>query len=336
MRFPVLRIALATLLGVAALPALAGNGVLTLEVHEKTTGTTMPAMVFHPARDVPADTVTPFGSYGVRAMPGAPMADGRFPLVLISHGHGGGALGHHDLATTLADAGFIVASIEHAGDSYRDQSGFGTERVLLGRAWQVSALIDTLLADPRLAPHIDPARIGVAGFSAGGYTSLLLLGAQPDFSRQAQYCREQPDDVEICQQPAAKAEPLAQRPPTADARIRAGFVMAPLGIFFDRAALQDVSAPVRLYAAMSDRVLLPAYNALPVRDGLPNLHGFRALPGAGHYVFLAPCGPAMAENVPVLCQDAPGIDRESLHRQINADAVAFFRETLGADTAAQR
>ena len=336
MRFPILHAALATLLGAAALPALAGNGVLTLDVHEKTTGTTMPAMVFHPARDVPADTVTPFGSYGVRAMPGAAMAEGRFPLVLISHGHGGGALGHHDLATTLADAGFIVASIEHAGDSYRDQSGFGTERVLLGRAWQVSALIDTLLADPRLAPHIDATRIGVAGFSAGGYTSLLLLGAKPDFSRHAMYCGEQPDDVEICQQPAAKTEPLTQRPPTADARIRAGFVMAPLGIFFDRTALQDVAAPVQLYAAMSDRVLLPAYNALPVRDGLPNLHGFRAIVGADHYVFLAPCGPAMAENVPVLCKDPPGIDREALHRQINADAVQFFRDVLGPDATAQR
>lgn len=69
MPLPFLRTALATLLCVAALPALAGNGVLTLDVHEKTTGTTMPAMVFYPARDVPADTVTPFGSYGVRARP---------------------------------------------------------------------------------------------------------------------------------------------------------------------------------------------------------------------------------------------------------------------------
>ena len=210
MRLPTLHAALATLPGASALPALAGNGVLTLDVHEKTTGTTMPAMVFHPARDVPADTVTPFGSYGVRAMPGAAMAEGRFPLVLISHGHGGGALGHHDLATTLADAGFIVASIEHAGDSYRDQSGFGTERVLLGRAWQVSALIDTLLADPRLAPHIDATRIGVAGLSARGGTPPLPPRPQPGFSPPPRRCREHPHDLRLPPPPRRRRRPPAR------------------------------------------------------------------------------------------------------------------------------
>lgn len=328
MERPLLRAALATLLLTAALPTLAGSSLRQLEVHEPVTGTTMPAMVFYPTRDVLADTATVIGPYQVKAQPGAAIAGGRFPLVLISHGHAGSALGHHDLATTLADAGFIVASIEHAGDSYRDQSGFGTERVLLGRAWQVSALLDGLLADPQLGPHIDQDRVGVAGFSAGGYTSLLLLGAQPDFSRHATYCQAQPQDVEICQLPAANAEPLAQRPATADARIQAGFVMAPLGVFFDRAALQQVTAPVHLYAAMADRVLLPNYNVLPVRDGLPNLRAFRPIVGADHYVFLAPCGPEMAESVPVLCKDPPGIDRALLHRQINEDAVAFFRQVF--------
>lgn len=329
MSCPLLRAALATLLATAVLPVLAGTGLRSLEVRETVTDTTMPAMVFYPARDVPSDAVVPMGPYQVKARPGAEIDKGRFPLILISHGHGGGALGHHDLATALADAGFMVASIEHAGDSYRDQSGFGTERVLLGRAWQVSALLDKLLADPQLGAHIDPERIGVAGFSAGGYTSLLLLGAQPDFSRHAVYCRAQPKDVEICLQPAAKAEPLTQRPPTADSRLRAGFVMAPLGIFFDRASLQKVTAPVQLYAAMADSVLLPSYNALPVRDGLPNLHAFRAVVGADHYVFLAPCSPAMAESAPTLCKDPPDIDRVALHQKINADAVAFFHDVLG-------
>lgn len=60
----------------------------------------------------------------------------------------GSRYGHHDLAVALARAGYVVCALEHPGDNYADQSGVGTERVLLGRAWQVSAAIDALLEDP--------------------------------------------------------------------------------------------------------------------------------------------------------------------------------------------
>lgn len=317
---------LLSLIAFACAPALAANGIAFRDVHETTTGNTMPATVFYPATGPAASTE--LGPYRVAATPGLPIAEGRHPLVLISHGHGGSALGHHDLATALADAGFIVAAIEHAGDSHRDQSGFGTERVLLGRAWQGSALLNLLLADPQLGQHIDADRIGVAGFSAGGYTSLLLLGATPDFARREAYCSAQPADAELCVEVPAVIERLPVSRATADPRIRAGFVMAPFAIFFDAATLKRVDAPVFLYGAMADRVLLPAYNVLPVRDALPRLHTFHGIVGAGHYVFLAPCNPGMSEALPVLCVDPPGIDRGALHSQINADAVGFFRETL--------
>ncbi len=322
------KLAVAGLIALASAPALAANGVAFRDVHETTTGTTMPAVVIYPAAGPAPVASSELGPYQVAATPGLPMAAGRHPLVLISHGHGGSALGHHDLATALADAGFIVAAIEHAGDSHRDQSGFGTERVLLGRAWQVSALLDVLLADPQLGPHIDAGRVGVAGFSAGGYTSLLLLGATPDFDRRAAYCAAQPADAEVCVEVPAVIERLPVSRATADARIRAGFVMAPFAIFFDEASLKQVAAPVFLYGAMADAVLLPDYNVVPVRDALPRLHTFRGIVGAGHYVFLAPCNPGMTDALPVLCKDPPGIDRAALHAQINADAVAFFRQTL--------
>ena len=83
-----------------------------------------------------------------------------------------------------------------------------------------------------------------------------------------------------------------------------------------------------IHISMADRVLLPAYNVLPVRDALPRLHTFRGITGAGHYVFLAPCNAGMSKTLPVLCVDPPGLDRGALHSHINAAAVGFFRETL--------
>jgi dienelactone hydrolase len=88
---------------------------------------------------------------------------------------------NHDFLRALAQHGYIVATVEHSGDNFADNSGLGTDGVLIGRERQMSALIDAVLADPALAAHIDPARIGAAGFSAGGYTALLLAGAVPRF-----------------------------------------------------------------------------------------------------------------------------------------------------------
>src|SRR3546814_20502984 len=81
---------------------------------------------------------------------------------MISHGHGGSNLGHHDLAAYLARNGFIVATIEHPRDSFRDSSGNGHAAVMAARTLPVSATISALLADPRCKRLVDADRIGVA------------------------------------------------------------------------------------------------------------------------------------------------------------------------------
>jgi len=51
-------------------------------------------------------------------------------------------------------------------------------------------------------------------------------------------------------------------------------------------------------------------------------------PKADHWVFIPPCTPELAEAVPDICADPPGVDRAAAHARINADALAFFRKTL--------
>ena len=57
---------------------------------------------------------------------------------------------------------------------------------------------------------------------------------------------------------------------------------------------------------------------------------FVTVPG-DHFIFLAPCPDALAEAFPEACKDPPGVDRETLHRQIAAELVDFFDRTLGPD-----
>lgn len=52
----------------------------------------------------------------------APITGARLPLVVLSHGGGGSYEGHYDTAIALARAGFVVAAVSHAGDTYDDES----------------------------------------------------------------------------------------------------------------------------------------------------------------------------------------------------------------------
>ena len=197
--------------------------------------------------------------------------------------------------------------------------------MLFGRAYQISATIDAVLADPKLAAQIDPARIGVAGFSAGGWTSLLLVGARPDFSLVTGYCERHREDEAVCGGPVLHE--LDHPAPTVDHRIKAAFVMAPFAIPFGDGAFKDVTAPISLYWGEVDPVLNPAENAQLVTRA-PTLADKHMIPKAGHYVFIPPCSPRLAKAAPEICTDPPGIDRTKIHEQINADAVRFFDQTL--------
>lgn len=321
----------------------AGVGIAAIQVADPVSGVGMPGFVFYPSTQA-TPRATAMGPYAVDAAFGAPASPGAKPLVVISHGHGGTNLGHHDLASYLARHGFVVATFEHPKDNFHDQSGTAKAAVLAGRAVQVRATISMLLTDPHWKSLIDPARIGVAGFSAGGYTSLLVVGAVPRFDRFIGYCHRHPKDAETCAPTktlsaselvddlAALQKDLHKWGPTADPRVRSAFVMAPLSLVFDKAGAAAIDRPVDLWYGQNDHVLLPAENAAHIAPLISMLTRVTVVPKADHWVFLAPCSPALAREAKTICSDPPGVDRVKVHAQLNADALAFFRQTLAAPT----
>ena len=328
---------LAPLLACAA--PVAGVGMARITLPDPVNGGHTPGLVFYPSAQ-PTHGSTAIGPYDVAATPAAPALPGAKPLVVISHGHGGSDLGHHDLATYLAAHGFVVATFEQPKDNFHDQSGSGDATVLVGRAVQVRATITALLADARWKTLIDPTRIGVAGFSAGGYTSLLVVGAKPRFDRFIGYCHRHPTDAETCgaatgMTPRALADYLANVQgeltrwgPTADPRVKAAFVMAPLALLFDARGAGAIDRPVDLWYGEDDHVLLPSENARHLKPLIPTLTRVTEVPKADHWVFLAPCSAALAKAAGAICKDPPGVDRSKVHTRINADALTFFRQTL--------
>jgi dienelactone hydrolase len=116
---------------------------------------------------------------------------GVYPLFIYCHGGYGDRRESTHLTTHLASHGYLVAAPRFAGDSYLDTlpGPNGEEPVISKtpidesarrRPRQASAFIDWLVA--ALLPGglgIEADRIGVGGFSMGGYTALALNSIDP-------------------------------------------------------------------------------------------------------------------------------------------------------------
>ena len=130
-------------------------------------GPPLEAGIWYPSR-TPVSS-QPLGPYQQSVATGGEIAGSGLPLIVMSHGSGGSFAGHYDTALALVEAGFVVAAVTHTGDNARDNSGFTRVQ---NRPRHIKALVDYLLASWAHRDRIDPTRIGMFGFSAGGFTAL--------------------------------------------------------------------------------------------------------------------------------------------------------------------
>ena len=265
---------------------------------------------------------------------GAPVAGQRLPLVVFSHGTGGWYGGHYDTALALAHAGFIVAAVSHTGDTYDDHSQAAQ---IWTRSAHIHRLIDYMLTEWPAHAQIDPARIGMFGFSAGGFTTLVVAGGTPDLTLVAPHCQTVPSAFEcgvIKQAGPGLVSALATLPKSLfvhDARVRAAVVAAPaLGFTFGKVGLADVTIPIQLWRAENDHVLPGLDYAAAVDRDLPWPADYHVVPNMDHYDFLSPCSDMMRAHAPAeICASRPGFDRAAFHADFDRAVVAFFEETLG-------
>lgn len=288
----------------------------------RTTADGMEVGIWYPASGTPS--WQRLGLFAQEVVADSKVPSDRHPLIVMSHGTGGDFSGHVDTAVALARAGFIVAALTHPGDNWRDNSR--ATRVE-ERPVAVSALISYMLGAWPGHASIDPARVGAFGFSSGGFTVLAAAGGRPDLTRLADHCAQHPAFF-VCTLLKTQPRTMAGAwPVMRDSRIKAVVAAAPaLGFAFDRAGLAEVRVPVQLWRADDDQILPAPFYADAVRAALPTAPEFHAVPGAGHFDFLAPCADQTA--MPQLCRSAPGFDRVTFHAQFDAEVVRFFTARL--------
>lgn len=284
--------------------------------------------VWYPSLAAPSPNT--MGPYRQDVAMGGKIEGTALPLVVISHGTGGSSLGHYDTALALADAGFVVAALTHPGDNHADQS---KAVFILNRPRHISRVIDHMLSEWSGKERIDPARIGVYGFSAGGFTALVTIGGKPDLALVGPHCAAHPGDFACELLARNKASiPRIESTPSADLkdnRVRAAVIAAPaLGFTFGKPGLREVSVPIQLWRAENDTVLPHPWYSEAVRNDLPVAPEYHVVSDAGHFDFLAPCSERLAAIAPNICTSSPGFNRSTFHARFNNAVVAFFKEKM--------
>jgi predicted dienelactone hydrolase len=280
------------------------------------------------------------------ALDAAPLR-GNGRLVMISHGSGGGAWEHTDMARTLVDAGFVVAIPLHHGDNYIDPGKPGPDSWTL-RPAEISRAIDAVGRDARFAPLLALDKVGVYGMSAGGHTALTLAGGRWSPAAFKAHCDAHlVDDFQFCVglitqltgswlDSVRKWVALAvidhrfdDNTPRShdDPRIAAAVAGVPAAAVFDMASLAAPKVPLGLVTSGQDRWLVPRFHSDRVLQACTPCERIAELPTAGHGALLSPLPPGFTGLEGDMLNDPPGFDRQQMGA-VRQQVAAFFSRHL--------
>ncbi|MEX3842328.1 alpha/beta hydrolase family protein [Paraburkholderia sp. BR10882] len=251
-----------------------------------------------------------------------PVTGEKLPLVVISHGTGGTFLDHSDTAEALADAGFVVAAISHPGDNAMDKTRTKDFSVFVERPADIKRLIDFMLGPWAAADRINASEIGIFGFSRGGYTGLVAVGATPYFGKSLRLCEGV--DTPLCDQVHKGEVPELVHDP----RIKAAVIADPVSIFFTKDSFSNVKIPVQLWRSELGGGGVTPESVASIVGEMPTMPQVHFVPHSQHFSFMAPCSVEFMQSALEICTDRPDFDRISFHREFNGDVLAFFRKYL--------
>ncbi|WP_020395666.1 alpha/beta hydrolase family protein [Thiolinea disciformis] len=297
------------------------------------------ASLWYPAA-APSETLT-IGEnrifYGRSAYNHAAIAQGKHPLVLISHGSGGHMAGLAWLANGLAQAGALVMLLNHQSTTTGDSSARGM--ILFDqRANDVKAALDHLLQDSKIAPFIDEQHISMLGFSLGGTTALTLAGVRFDRKAYHLHCKRLPkepdcaflnkEQVDLQQLPDSWEQDLSEHRFSQMVVIEPGMGYAALPD-----SLQAIKIPMLLInlgtTAQRWKTTDMAETGSNIVKLIPKAE-YSVFAPAYHFTFLPECKPIgeellREEQDDPICTDPVGTDRAHIHQQIITKVSQFLK-----------
>lgn len=282
---------------------------------------------------------------GAPAMLDAPPLQGRFPLVVMSHGSGGRIQGMSWLAAELAKAGFVVAGPNHPGSTSGNSTPADTPK-LWERTQDLSVVIDRLTSDPQWRDLIAADRIGVLGFSLGGAAAMEIAGARANLDAYARYCdtyakwdcawyaggKAYAGDkaIDVEEVDLRKIDRARFEQSNRDSRIKSTVLIDPgLAQAYDEQSLRKIAIPMSFINLGSSGTIPAAVLADRLAAVTPN-GSYAAIAGADHFSFLPECKEGAAEllksagEVDPICEETDGRSRGDVH----AELVSLVRRAL--------
>jgi dienelactone hydrolase len=264
-----------------------------------------------------------------------PAAEGRFPLIVFSHGFGAHRRQSTFLCTHLASHGYVVAAMDHTGNTVADvlamtvaaRSGVEVPEPLsfldvfmVARPHDVRFTIDRVVDGVAgdVAGLVDARRIGMSGHSFGGWTTLATTAVEPRIA------------VALPLAPAGGTTPLADNPMRDSLSFAWGREVPTLFLVAERDTLLPLAGMHELLArtpSVAKRmVVLENADHLHFCDRVEEVHElFRAMPPPGAFTEAAKAMPAIGDLCPA----------DHAYDMIRGLGLAHMDATLKDDRAAR-
>jgi predicted dienelactone hydrolase len=294
---------------------------------------TLTVRVFYPTHSqLPAQQQAESGVFsGYPAITRAPLAAGRFPLIVFSHGSGGNNASLAWLALPLVAQGAIVIAANHPGSTTGDSRP--TTDLTLQIA-DLSFMITHYLESTPWQQAIDRRKVGAVGHSKGGYSVLALAGGRVSRERLNHYCQTMPQmpDCQFYRRNGVQLEKTDNTRLAAsyrDPRVKFVVALDPgMSYVLTRSSLEAIHIPLLTIAAGYFIHASGTMNLGVDKLKLPLL----TLADAGHFDFLPLCQPAaagiLAEEGEAFICETPRAQREKIHQQTIA-AISQFMQRNG-------
>jgi CubicO group peptidase (beta-lactamase class C family)/predicted dienelactone hydrolase len=304
----------------------------------------------------PTGQFPPFSVLGDAQLDAPSDASGApYPLVVYSHAHWSMGQEVPYFVEHLASRGFVVISVDHE-DNWSTDMGPMAFETMIRRPQEVTRQIDFAeelsAPDGELAGLIATDKVGVAGWSMGGITSMALAGARLDLAGLRAWCEANPTlveensfacidmldhEAEMAEFAGLDAIPIGLWPTTQDDRIAAAVRLSGSLFMYGSEGMAAVDVPVMLFHGGGEAIADPG---LQVGDPYTSVAAPRkaevVLDHASHMVFFSSCDEApdmVAIGFPMFCTD-PVWDMDRAHDLINHFATAFLLAELKGDAEA--
>ncbi|MCZ4279747.1 hypothetical protein O4H49_03080 [Kiloniella laminariae] len=275
---------------------------------------------------------------GVQGSRDAPIAEGTFPVVLVSLGGMRAAPGLGGwIGSRLAAQGFIALVVQpprlRASDAH-----LAPAEIWL-RPGDLSAVLDDLETNTSWARHIKPDRVGALGFFLGGSSVLSLVGAQLDPDRYSQSCDEGGTGLD-CRWFAQNNVDLHQVDATRiarsnlDPRIKIAIAVDPeLSTVFSPDSLSAITSPTAILNLGAPDTLPPGLDASVLATLIPDSR-YTIMETASQFSVFNICKPAGAAILAeegedqAICREPGRRDRDALHTEISTTIIDILSPRL--------